>query len=277
MFSASPELIMEINDEDWRKSPAAAPTSLPSVLSPSGIMYVDETAARAAFFPQPTQSPTQYRPGSTGPSALTHSKSKTRPRAGSRSPTPSARTLQFDEISPLISMRTPPSIHSTPNLMFLTEQDQRLYTQDELEEVANQWRSAGAAGIQNARELAFAAMRQTADYMDRKAAHDIAAAISETREDLTHEYVHELQGREEQLQKKAQKYAQKVETQAKSYATRVEFDAARKVDSVQQQAEHLHAQRTETLTNEAWDEIRRARAESTRMQLMNINDCSFAK
>jgi hypothetical protein len=127
MFSTSPELIMEIDGEVWKQSPAAAPSSLPSVLNPAHIIYVDETAARAALFPQPTQSPTQYRPGSTGQSALTHSygkehspgstgrsapthsygpqsapphsQAKTRQRPGSRSPTSSQRILQFDEIS----------------------------------------------------------------------------------------------------------------------------------------------------------------------------------
>jgi hypothetical protein len=212
MFSTSPELIMEIDGEVWRQSPAAATSSLPSVLNPSGIIYVDETAARAALFPQPTQSPTPLGPGSTGQSALTHSygpesapshsRTKTRPRAGSRSPTPSQRVLQYEEISPLIRLRTPPSIHSTP-LLLAEQEEQRVYTQRELDEVASKWRTAGAIGIQNTRDRAREVLERGGEYFERKAAHDVAAAIAETRDDLTHEYVHELQSREQQMSNEA--------------------------------------------------------------------------
>ena len=217
MRSPSLELIEE-SDVDMRmRNPPAVSFSLPAV-SQTPIMYVDADAARAAFFPQPQKSPTSLgpgstghhtkapRPGSTGPygpvSAPPHSPQKTRPRQGSRSPTPSSKVLTYeepDDISPLIRLRTPTSISSLP-------QDDCIYTQADLEENAAHWREAGAAAIQSTRDRAQEAFRRTGEYMDKKAAHDVASAIAETQDDLAQQYQNELYHREQHIAEEAQKY-----------------------------------------------------------------------
>jgi hypothetical protein len=267
--STSPELIEECDVDVKMRNPPAVSFSLPAV-SQTPIMYVDADAARAALFPHPVKSPAPSRPGSTGPygpvNAPSSSNRKTRPRAGSRSPPPARKVLTYDEsdeISPLIRLRTPLSISTLP-------QDDCIYTQADLEQNSAQWREAGAAAIQHTRDRAYDAMQRTGEVMDQKAAREIASAIAETQDDLAQQYQAELYHREQHIAEEAQKYVHLLDTKAQRFATRVELDADRKVESVRQEAEFLHSRSTEQITHEAWSEIKAARAESARMQLKMI-------
>ena len=118
--------------------------------------------------------------------------------------------------------------------------DDRVYTQSDLNKVAQEWREVGAAGIQQTRDKANEAFKRGGEFLERQAAKQVAAAIAETQQELTHEYQHELNVREQQMSNDAEQFARGLDGRAKSYASRVELDAERKVQSVQRQAEFLH-------------------------------------